>query len=75
MNTIAHTTDPVSRPHTDPWDSGWLDVGDGHRIYFEQCGNPTGVPVVLLHGGPGSGCGARHRQLLDADGYRMVMFD
>lgn len=75
MNTSAHRPDPASASDSEPWDSGWLDVGCGHRIYFEQCGNRSGVPVVVLHGGPGSGGSARQRQLLDAGGYRMVFFD
>ena len=40
----------------DPFDQRMLDVGDGHKIYVEQCGNPLGIPVVVLHGGPGGGC-------------------
>jgi len=75
MNTFAHKADPTSPSDIGPWDSGWLDVGCGHKIYHEQCGNPSGVPVVVLHGGPGSGSSARLRQLLDAGDYRMVLFD
>ena len=44
-------------------------------IYFEQCGNPAGLPVVFLHGGPGSGCSPRHRSLLDPARFRVVLFD
>ena len=47
-------------PRIDPFDQRMLDVGDGHRIYVEQCGNPEGVPVVVLHGGPGgTSCAAQ----------------
>ncbi|ENO87580.1 alpha/beta fold hydrolase [Thauera linaloolentis] len=59
----------------DPWQQGWLDVGDGHAIRFEQCGNRAGTPLLFLHGGPGSGCSARHRTLFDATRFRIVLFD
>jgi proline iminopeptidase len=62
-------------PPPEPYDTGWLDVGAGHRIYFEQCGLPEGLPVLFLHGGPGSGCSPRHRQLCDPAHCRVVLFD
>ena len=40
-------------PEIEPYETGMLDVGDGHRLYWELCGNPDGKPVVFLHGGPG----------------------
>ncbi len=52
-----------------------LDVGDGHRLYWEACGNPRGKPAVVLHGGPGSGCTPWHRRLFDPAAYRVVLFD
>src|SRR5262245_19372474 len=52
-----------------------LDVGDGHRIYWETCGNPAGRPALVLHGGPGSGCTDWHRRLFDPAVYRTVLFD
>jgi proline iminopeptidase len=52
-----------------------LDVGDGHRIYMEQCGNPKGIPVVVLHGGPGGGCSPAMRRYFDPAEYRIVLFD
>lgn len=52
-----------------------LDVGDGHAVYWEECGNPDGKPVVFLHGGPGAGCSQGHRRLFDPDRYRIVLFD
>lgn len=53
----------------------YLQVDDTHEIYIEECGNPHGVPVVFLHGGPGSGCEPWHRQFFDPTRYRMVLFD
>ena len=62
-------------PSLDPYDQRMLSVGDGHRIYVEQCGNPTGVPVVVLHGGPGGGCSPAMRRYFDPTHYRIVLFD
>lgn len=52
-----------------------LDVGGGHEIYVEQCGNPVGIPVVILHGGPGGGCSPMMRRFFDPSVYRVVLFD
>ncbi|MCK5777813.1 MAG: prolyl aminopeptidase [Rhodospirillales bacterium] len=62
-------------PKIEPYDRGMLDVGDGHRLYYEQSGNPQGVPVVFLHGGPGAGSNPAHRRFFDPDHYRIVVFD
>jgi proline iminopeptidase len=62
-------------PPLEPFESGLLDVGDGHRIYWERCGNPQGKPAVFLHGGPGSGCTAEHRSLFDPEKYCVLLFD
>jgi proline iminopeptidase len=62
-------------PPIDPYDSGLLDTGDGHQVYWECCGNPTGQPALYLHGGPGSGCTPGSRRLFDPDAYRAVLFD
>ncbi|MEL7026147.1 MAG: prolyl aminopeptidase [Pseudomonadota bacterium] len=62
-------------PPIDPFDQRMLDVGDGHRVYVEQCGNPEGVPVVVLHGGPGGGCSPAMRRYFDPSYYRVVLFD
>ncbi len=59
----------------EPFEQGWLDVGDGHRLHFEQCGNPEGVPALFLHGGPGSGCNSAQRRFFDPARYRAVFFD
>ena len=65
----------VLYPPIEPYASGLLDVGDGHQIYFEQCGLPTGLPVVVLHGGPGSSCSPGHRRFFDPAVFRVVLFD
>lgn len=62
-------------PPLTPYDSGLLGVGDGHHIYWETSGNPSGKPAVFLHGGPGSGCSDDHRRLFDPRTYRIVLFD
>ncbi len=62
-------------PAIDPYASGMLDVGDGHLVYWECCGNPEGRPALFLHGGPGSGCTPGQRRLFDPEAYRIVLFD
>ncbi|MBL8246536.1 MAG: prolyl aminopeptidase [Rhodanobacteraceae bacterium] len=62
-------------PEIEPYASGTLPVGDGHEIYYEQCGNPEGKPVVFLHGGPGAGCSPKARRFFHPDKYRIVLFD
>ena len=62
-------------PDLEPYDSGFLAVDARHRLYYEQCGNPSGKPVVLLHGGPGAGCSAKMRRFHDPAKYRIVLFD
>jgi len=62
-------------PPCDPFDHRSVDTGDGHRIYVEQCGNPDGLPVVVLHGGPGGGCNPAMRRFFDPAIYRVILFD
>jgi proline iminopeptidase len=62
-------------PHIEPYTSGMLDVGDGHRIYWEISGNAAGKPAVFLHGGPGSGTSPTARRYFDPAVYRIVLFD
>ncbi len=52
-----------------------IDVDHGHRIYVEQCGNPNGIPVLVLHGGPGGGCSPAMRRYFDPAVYRIILFD
>lgn len=62
-------------PPVDPFDQRILDVGDGHRVYVEQAGNPRGVPVLVVHGGPGGGCSPAMRRYFDPSVFRVVLFD
>jgi proline iminopeptidase len=62
-------------PEITPYDSGMLDVGDGHSIYFERSGKRGGKPVVFLHGGPGGGFSPYHRRLFDPAHYDVMLFD
>jgi len=62
-------------PEIEPFDSGMLQVDARHRLYYEQCGNPSGKPVVILHGGPGGGCSPKMRRFHDPAHYRIVLFD
>jgi len=62
-------------PPIEPFDQRVIDVGQGHSIYVEQCGNPLGVPVLVLHGGPGGGCSPAMRRYFDPLHYRIVLFD
>lgn len=62
-------------PPLTPYSSGFLEVDPPHTLYWEQSGNPDGVPVVFLHGGPGAGATPAHRQFFDPDHYRIIIFD
>jgi len=62
-------------PAIEPYDSGMLDVGDGHHVYWESCGTPGAKPAVLLHGGPGAGLSPEHRRLFDPARYQVMLFD
>lgn len=62
-------------PQIEPFDQRLMDVGDGHRIYVEQCGQPNGLPVIVLHGGPGGGCSPAMRRYFDPSVYRIILFD
>ncbi len=66
---------PHLYPPIDPFDQQLLDVGDGHKIYVEQSGKRDGVPVIVVHGGPGGGCSPAMRRYFDPDVYRVVLFD
>lgn len=68
-------SDPVRYPASEPFDSGVLESGDGHRVFWERVGNPRGRPAVVLHGGPGSGALPWWRTYFDPDRYCVTLFD
>jgi len=57
------------------YDSGHIKVSNVHQLYYEQCGNPNGKPVVFLHGGPGAGLISDYRRFFDPEAYRIILFD
>ena len=62
-------------PPIEPHAVHHLDVGGGHSLYVEECGNPQGIPVVFLHGGPGGGCKIYQRSFFNPQKYRAILFD
>ncbi|HCM83409.1 MAG TPA: prolyl aminopeptidase [Alphaproteobacteria bacterium] len=62
-------------PEIEPYASEYLSVGDGHELYIEQCGRASGAPILVVHGGPGSGCTPTMRRFFDPDYYRIILFD
>ncbi len=62
-------------PETEPFHKGRLKVSNLHEIYFEQCGNPQGKPIIFLHGGPGGGINPDHRRYFDPKHYHIILFD
>ncbi len=62
-------------PELEPRLSGMLAVDDLHTLYWEESGNPDGIPVLYLHGGPGSGSSPAQRRFFDPEKYRIVLFD
>jgi proline iminopeptidase len=62
-------------PAIEPYCHALLSVGEGHALYYEECGNPRGTPILFLHGGPGSGCNSRQRRFFDPQSYRIILFD
>jgi len=65
----------VLYPPVEPLSTGWLEVGDGHRLYWEQSGNPDGLPVLFCHGGPGAGTTAVQRRFFDPARFRIILLD
>jgi pimeloyl-ACP methyl ester carboxylesterase len=62
-------------PDIEPYETGLLDTGDGNLVYWETCGNPDGVPALIVRGGPGSGCTTGNRRSFDPERFRIVLFD
>ncbi|MNR82344.1 Proline iminopeptidase [compost metagenome] len=71
----ASTSHAPLFPPLQAYRSGMLPVDARHTLYWEECGNPAGVPVLFLHGGPGGGISPRHRQFFNPAYYRIVLFD
>ncbi len=69
------TADNDLYPAIEPFEHGFLPVGTGHTLYWEQSGNPHGQPVIFLHGGPGAGTVPHHRRFFDPNYYRIILFD
>ncbi|MCU7808032.1 MAG: prolyl aminopeptidase [Candidatus Thiodiazotropha sp. (ex Semelilucina semeliformis)] len=62
-------------PQVEAFTSRKFSVGGGHQLYIEQVGNPKGIPILFLHGGPGAGCEPYHRRFFDPAAYHVVLFD
>ncbi|MBU1348246.1 MAG: prolyl aminopeptidase [Alphaproteobacteria bacterium] len=62
-------------PELEPFASGWMQTDGVHEIYYEECGNPQGKPVLVLHGGPGGAVNPGMRRYFDPKVYRIVLFD
>src|SRR5690242_14908488 len=62
-------------PDAEPYETGLLDTGDGNLVYWEACGNPDGIPALIVHGGPGSGCSLGQRRSFDPERFRIILFD
>jgi len=62
-------------PEIKPYSSGFITLDHGHQMYWEQSGNPDGVPIVMIHGGPGAGTSPVQRRFFDPDYYRIILFD
>jgi proline iminopeptidase len=72
---MASSAESLVFPAIEPYTSGHITASSLHRFYYEECGNPTGKPVVVLHGGPGSGCTPGQRRFFDPTHYRIILFD
>lgn len=62
-------------PEIEPFETGYLKVSDIHEIYYELCGNPEGIPVFVIHGGPGAGCSPYMRQFFNPEKYLIILHD
>ncbi|WP_319558169.1 prolyl aminopeptidase [Thiomicrorhabdus sp.] len=62
-------------PPIEPYVQHSLQVDSTHQLHVEECGNPLGIPVVFIHGGPGAGYNSSHRRFFDPDAYRIILFD
>lgn len=67
--------DNILYPASKPFNTGDLDVGDGHKLHYEEFGNPEGIPVVMLHGGPGAGSAPYFHRFFDPEAFRIIVYD
>lgn len=74
-NIVNGGQDKESYAIVKPFNTGFLDVSDGHKIYYEESGNPNGIPLVHLHGGPGSGIGTKYTRVYDTSKLHIIAFD
>jgi proline iminopeptidase len=72
---MTATDSPRLFPPVEPYRHGVLKLDDIHTMYWEECGNPDGMPVLFLHGGPGGGLSPKHRRFFDPAHYRIILFD
>lgn len=75
MEEPASSTVPGLFPQIEPCASGMLRLDAAHSMYWEESGNPAGVPAVFLHGGPGAGSTPKHRRFFDPGAYRIIVYD
>jgi len=84
LHTHTHANEQITNkifetlelyPVTDPYQEGYLPVSTLHSLYYAQFGNPNGLPVIVIHGGPGAGCSAKLTALFDLNYYRVIMVD
>lgn len=75
MDVRPETLMTILYPACAPYDTGRLDVGDGHKIYYARYGNPAGEPFIYLHGGPGGGCKYDEQRYFDTSHYNVILYD
>ncbi len=75
MVAVPAEVDRILHPPYEPFRTGTLCVDPPHELYFEECGNPAGLPVLFVHGGPGAGCSAADRRFFDPRHFRVVLVD
>jgi pimeloyl-ACP methyl ester carboxylesterase len=75
MSPTASPVNDILYPAIAPYHRGYLQVSALHQLYFEPCGQPQGIPVLFVHGGPGGSCEPIHRRFFDPQAYRIVLFD
>ena len=75
MNSVSPANTREMFPEIEPFNTFYLPSNQKHEVYVEESGNPKGVPVIFLHGGPGGGCGSKQRRFFDPAYYRIILFD